>query len=130
GRRRSQARPQIVSQSLRLAPAFFLCVLCGGLFPRTPTLDGFPAAVPLSHAHPGIGASDLPRKLDLSTTIPRIRSTSGAERPIPWVDSIQRRDPEILASSMTDRPRILFLCTANACRSQIAQGLLEVLAPD
>jgi len=95
-----------------------------------PTLDGFPVAVPLSHAHPGIGASDLPRKLDLSTAIPRIRSTSGAERPIPWVDSIQRRDPEILASSMTDRPRILFLCTANACRSQIAQGLLEVLAPD
>lgn len=31
---------------------------------------------------------------------------------------------------MSDRPRILFVCTANACRSQIAQGLLDLLARD
>lgn len=30
----------------------------------------------------------------------------------------------------TDTPRILILCTGNSCRSQMAHGLLQQLAPD
>ena len=29
----------------------------------------------------------------------------------------------------TEKPRILFLCTGNACRSPMAEGLLELVAP-
>lgn len=31
---------------------------------------------------------------------------------------------------MSDKPRVLFLCTANSCRSQMAQGWLRALAGD